>query len=164
MMHFTGNLKGPMWGPQVIRIITLNQQDAPFNPPEVRYSCVIVGAGPDVPPMYVLPGDKSLGLCEFGSLQCDGRVYRVRPETMAGEALGEWLDCDTGAVPVTEGWRHLEFIATWTQDPDPVVPPAPAWFLISADHAEELRQHLATVLYILDTGLNTTTCIPADFQ
>lgn len=160
-MHFTGSLKGPMWGPQVIRVITLDASGALFNPPDVRYSCVIVGAGLDVPPVYALPGDKGLGLCEFGSLQCDGRTYRVRPETMDGAALGEWLDCDTSQPP-TEGWRHLEFVATWTQGPD--APPALAWLLISAEHAEEIRQHLASALYVLDTGLHTTPRVPSDFR
>lgn len=159
-MLFIGSLTGPLWGPQVIRIITLNQQGEPFNPPDVRYRCVIVGAGPDVPSLFALPGEKGLGLCEFGALECDGRIYRVRPETLAGEALGAWLDCDTSQPP-SEGWRHLEFIATWTQVPDG--PPVPAWFLISADNAEEIRQHLASALYLLDTSLHTTPAVPEDF-
>jgi len=71
---------------------------------------------------------------------------------MAGEAMGEWLDCDTGAAPAPEGWRHLEFIATWTLDPDG--PPAPTWFLISA-------ADVATMRGILD-GLESTG--PVDFQ
>jgi len=170
----------PLWN---MKMTVLDEKGAECAPAGVFVRWHAEGAGPDFPPIVVPCGQKNEGghiWSEFGPLEGVTTVYTAQLVDAAGEALSGIAACDNKLQPVD--WPTLveKHSYTWEAAQDVtggqvharfdisarlvVVPPVPAWFLISAEHAEELRQHLATALYILDTCLNTTTCIPADFQ
>jgi len=134
-MFFTSTVEGPLdIGAMMVAFVEVYDGTGNlFNPPggQVR---VQTGAGDFL--VFLHPGDKGTGKCEFAPLMGTDARYMFRMESTAGEVWSDWAVCDlalpfadagsgAGDQPSAPGQLHKSFYVRFYQENEapPVEPP-----------------------------------------